>query len=142
MKVLNMGSLNLDHVYQVNHFILPGETAAVLGYAIFPGGKGLNQSIAIARAGKEVFHAGAFGTGIQLLEECLNTAGVSISYAKHTDVSQGHAIIHVNTAGENCILICAGSNHEIDTAYIDHVLAQFGPDTLLVLQNEISDCGS
>jgi ribokinase len=139
MKVLNMGSLNLDHVYQVNHFIQPGETEAALGYDIFPGGKGLNQSIALSRAGCEVYHAGVLGKGSQLLEECLKEANVKISYMKYTEVSQGHAIIQVNRNGENCIIICAGSNHEFDKNYIDTVLTEFGSDTFLVLQNEINN---
>jgi len=139
MKVLNMGSLNVDHVYQMNHFIQPGETDAALGYDIFPGGKGLNQSIAISRAGKEVFHAGAIGIGGLMLEDCLKNAGVDISFMKHTTVSQGHAMIQVNRNGENCIIIYAGSNHEIDTTYIDEVLTKFGADTYLVLQNEINN---
>lgn len=139
MKVLNMGSLNLDHVYQVKHFIRPAETMAALDYDIFPGGKGLNQSIAIAKAGKKVYHAGAFGKGSQMLEECLKKAEVNVSCMKYSEVSQGHAIIQVNQNGENCIIIYSGSNHEIDTAYIDHVLAKFGTDTMLVLQNEINN---
>lgn len=141
MKVLNMGSLNLDHVYQVRHFIQPGETDAALGYHIFPGGKGLNQSIAVSKAGKEVFHAGAFGKGSEMLENCLKSAKVNTSFMKRSEVSQGHAIIQVNGNGENCIIIYAGSNHEVDTAYIDQVLTSFGADTYLVLQNEINNLG-
>ncbi len=138
MKILNMGSANLDHVYQVRHFIQPGETDAALDYTIFPGGKGLNQSIAIARAGGQAFHTGAFGEGSRLLKECLTASGVDISYAKDTSISQGHAIIQVNRQGENCIIIYAGSNHELNQEYIDQVLSRFGADTLLVLQNEIN----
>ena len=58
MKFLNYGSLNIDYVYRVDHILAPGETLSSKGREIFPGGKGLNQSIALARAGVEVFHAG------------------------------------------------------------------------------------
>lgn len=51
MKVLNIGSMNLDHVYNVDHIILPGETQATTGLNLFLGGKGMNQSIALAKAG-------------------------------------------------------------------------------------------
>lgn len=54
MKVLNYGSLNLDYVYQVEHFVQPGETLSAMSQRINPGGKGLNQSVALSRAGAEV----------------------------------------------------------------------------------------
>ena len=61
MKIINCGSLNLDYVYQVDHFVRPGETLDALHQTVNPGGKGLNQSVALARAGAEVYHAGAVG---------------------------------------------------------------------------------
>ena len=63
MKALNFGSLNLDYVYQVSHFVQPGETLSAASQAVFPGGKGLNQSIALAKAGAETWHAGCLGSG-------------------------------------------------------------------------------
>lgn len=45
MRILNFGSLNIDNVYAVDHFIRPGETMSSLGMEVFCGGKGLNQSI-------------------------------------------------------------------------------------------------
>ena len=59
MKVLNFGSLNLDYVYSVPHIVKPGETMTSNKLEVFPGGKGLNQSIALARAGMDVYQAGA-----------------------------------------------------------------------------------
>ena len=61
MKILNVGSLNVDHVYSVPHIVRPGETIAGEGYRRFPGGKGANQSVALARAGAAVWHAGMVG---------------------------------------------------------------------------------
>ena len=55
-RVLNFGSLNLDYVYSVDHFVKPGETMSAKTQKINPGGKGLNQSCALARAGADVFH--------------------------------------------------------------------------------------
>ena len=60
-KILNYGSLNIDYVYEVPHFVTPGETLQSKGRSIFAGGKGLNQSVALARAGGDVYHAGAVG---------------------------------------------------------------------------------
>jgi len=139
MDILNWGSMNIDHVYKVKHFIQPGETVAADDYSIFPGGKGLNQSIAIARAGERVFHAGATGAGGELLMDCLAADGIDARYVRKTTVGQGHAIIQVNPEGENCILIYAGSNRRVEREQVDRTLADFGEDTLVVLQNEISN---
>ena len=61
MRVLNFGSLNIDYVYQVDHFVQPGETLSSDHLQINCGGKGLNQSIALSRAGVETWHAGYVG---------------------------------------------------------------------------------
>lgn len=61
MKVLNFGSLNYDYVYNVDHAVTPGETLSSSNMETFLGGKGLNQSISLARAGVPVFHAGMVG---------------------------------------------------------------------------------
>ena len=58
MAIINFGSINIDHVYQVDHFVQPGETIASRHYQCLLGGKGANQSIALARAGSEVRHVG------------------------------------------------------------------------------------
>ncbi len=57
MKVLNYGSLNVDYVYSVDHIIVGGETQHSSKLEVFSGGKGLNQSIALAKAGVPVYHA-------------------------------------------------------------------------------------
>lgn len=61
MKLLNFGSLNIDYVYDMPHFVQGGETATATARHVYAGGKGLNQSIAAARAGAQVLHAGAIG---------------------------------------------------------------------------------
>ena len=58
MKILNFGSLNIDYVYRVPRMVCPKETLACDGMEQFLGGKGFNQSVALARAGAPVFHAG------------------------------------------------------------------------------------
>ena len=81
MKVLVFGSLNIDYVYSVNHFVRPGETLSADDRQIFSGGKGLNQAIAFANYGLETWHAGAVGAEDSApLLETLKDAGV------HTDL--------------------------------------------------------
>lgn len=140
MKILSFGSLNLDKVYSVGHFIRPAETMAAAALNEFCGGKGLNQSIALARAGAQVWHAGCVGEadGTVLLD-ALKDSGVDISLVRRLPCPTGHAIIQVNTEGQNCILLYGGANQQITPAQIDETLAQFAPGDMLVLQNEISN---
>ena len=139
MKILSFGSLNLDKVYSVNHFIRPAETMAAIELNEFSGGKGLNQSIALARAGAKVWHAGCVGEDGTMLLSALRENGVDISLVRRLSCPTGHAIIQVNTEGQNCILLYGGANQQITPAQIDETLAQFAPGDMLVLQNEISN---
>ena len=140
MKVLNFGSLNLDYVYDVDHFVREGETISSADMNVFCGGKGLNQSVALAKAGVKVYHAGAVGSadGAMLLE-ALSNVGADISYIKRYDMSSGHAIIQKNRAGNNCILLYGGANQNIGIDFIKEVLKDFDKGDILLLQNEVSN---
>lgn len=140
MKILNFGSLNLDFVYSVDHFVRPGETMSSKLRQTFCGGKGLNQSIALARAGVNVYHAGAVGRSDgKILTEVLQENKVNIDYIKqYEDVSTGHAIIQVNQEGQNCILLFGGANQMITEEHIDKTLENFSKGDFLILQNEIN----
>ncbi|MBR2823464.1 MAG: ribokinase [Clostridia bacterium] len=138
MKVLNFGSMNLDYVYQVDHFVQEGETLSALSQTVKAGGKGLNQSIALARAGAEVWHAGCVGQGGAMLRELLRESGVHDDYLCSVDTLQGNAMIQVNRTGENCILLFGGSNQCMTETQIDEALSHFSAGDWLVLQNEIN----
>ena len=138
MKVLNFGSLNLDYVYSVDHFVRPGETLSAVSQALNPGGKGLNQSIALARAGAQVYHAGCIGAEGVMLKDLLAGSGVDVSLLRQTEEAQGHTIIQVDRKGENCILLYGGTNRRISDSQIDETLARFGAGDWLVLQNEVN----
>ena len=138
MKALNFGSLNLDYVYRVPHFVRPGETLSALEQTVKPGGKGLNQSVALARAGAEVWHAGCLGQGGDMLRELLRENGVQDEYLLPAEELQGNAVIQVNPQGENCILLFGGSNRCVTSEQIEQTLAAFGPGDWLILQNEVN----
>lgn len=138
MKIVNFGSLNIDHVYSVDHFVRPGETLSTRQYRQFAGGKGANQSIALARAGAEVYHAGKIGQDGLWLRERLVESGVKTDYLQVTDQPTGHAIIQVTPDGENSILLHPGANHAITPRDAERVLINFSPGDCLLLQNEIS----
>ena len=140
MKILNYGSLNIDHVYRMPAFVKAGETLSATDCQLHTGGKGLNQSVALARAGAEVFHGGKIGTDGLDLKAFLEEAGADCRFLRiDPDVPTGHAIIQVVDSGENCILIYGGTNTRITEAEIDETLANFGPGDLLLMQNEISN---
>lgn len=139
MKILCLGSLNLDFVYNVDHFVLPGETIAALERNQFCGGKGSNQAISLARAGANVYMAGKIGSDGGVLRERLIDNGADVSLLEIDDsVPTGHAIIEVDPSGQNSIIICGGANQTIDEDFIDRALEGFGASDIILLQNEIS----
>ena len=140
-KFLCFGSLNIDYVYKVDHFVQSGETLSATELNIFPGGKGLNQAIALSRAGAEVYFAGKIGDDGNMLVNILNKSGVQTNYIHLSERKSGHAIIQVDKTGQNCIMIYDGSNGDIDINYIDEVLKDFGRGDIILLQNEINEVG-
>lgn len=139
MKILNFGSCNIDYVYSLDHIVGVGETETTYKLETFPGGKGLNQSIAVAKAGGKIFHAGCVGCDSDILTEILFDSGVDISYLSKIDEKNGHAVIQVSNVGENSIFLYPGSNDMVSKDYIDSVLNDFGKGDIILLQNEISN---
>lgn len=140
MRILNFGSLNIDYVHRVEHIARPGETIAGRSLEVFAGGKGANQSVALARAGAEVWHAGMVGEDGRWLLDNLKQAGVDVSLAEvHPEVKTGHAVIQVDDAGENAILLHGGANRAITKDQITRVIESFGAGDVLLLQNEVND---
>ncbi len=139
MKFLNFASMNLDIVYDVQHIAAPGETIASSKRALFCGGKGLNQSIALAKAGADVYHAGCIGTDGDILRKVLNENGVNTSFVRKVDAPSGHAVIQVDENGQNSIVLFGGANQMITRAFVDEVLQHFGSDDIILLQNEINE---
>ena len=136
MKVLNFGSLNIDHVYRVSSIARPGETVASTDYSVFAGGKGANQSMALARAGATVAHAGKVGPEGTWLRDKLGTEGVDVQSVVVADEPGGHAIIQVDPEGQNSIVIHGGTNRTITVAEMTAALASTDPGDYLLLQNE------
>lgn len=139
MKVLNYGSLNYDHVYQNEHFVKEKETLSSLSYARNFGGKGLNQSIALAKAGVQIYHAGKVGSDGQDFIDYLNSFNVNTEYLiKDNSIATGHAIIEV-VNGQNRIILHGGANTSITEKDIDETLKHFEENDILLIQNEISN---
>ena len=141
MKVLNYGSLNVDYVYSVDHIIVGGETQHSSKLEVFSGGKGLNQSIALAKAGVPVYHAGIVGTDGDILLDACKEAGVNTKYIRRLPVKGGHTMIQVDKNAQNCIILYGGTNQIQTKEFVDDVLADFGEEDYLILQNEINMVG-
>ena len=140
MKVLNFGSLNIDYVYSLDHIVQRGETISSESLDIFGGGKGLNQSVALARAGAEVYHAGAIGQDGEFLTELLSEAGVKTEFVRRLDsVRTGNAIIQRDKDGDNCIILYGGANQCIERTQVDEAISFFERGDYIVLQNEINE---
>lgn len=140
MKVLNFGSLNIDYVYSLDHFVQKGETISYEALNIYSGGKGLNQSVALGRAGACVYHAGAVGPDGDFLLELMREAGVDTRFVKRLeDVRTGNAIIQKDKSGDNCIILYGGANQMITKDQIDETISAFDEGDFLVLQNEINE---
>ena len=138
MKVLNIGSMNLDLVYRVDHIVQPGETEASVSMNTFLGGKGMNQSVALAKAGVEVYQGGMIGEDGQPFLDACAEYGVRADFIRKVEGKSGHAVIQIDSSAQNCILLYGGANQMLTEAYVDEVLSHFGSGDILLLQNEVN----
>ena len=136
--VYNLGSLNIDRVFRVPHIVRPGETLGASSLEVFAGGKGANQSVALARAGAQVVHIGKVGPDGLWLRDKLAANGVDTRAISVGETPTGQAIIQVDDSGQNSIVLLAGENAEITPAEIDAALAGAQPGSWLLVQNETS----
>lgn len=139
MAILNFGSLNIDCVCAVEHIVQPGQTIDSHSFTRFPGGKGMNQSLALARAGGQVCHAGMIGADGEFLRTLLTESGADCTWLKTVPGSSGTAFIQVDQNGQNSIVLVGGANRANTPEYCDQVLSHFRESDLLLLQNEINE---
>ena len=138
MRILNIGSLNLDYVYSVDHIIQPGETEATGSLNLFLGGKGINQSMALAKAGAEVYHGGLIGEDGQPFLDACREYGVHAEFIRKVEGKTGHTIIQVDRNAQNSILLYGGANQMLTEDFVDDVLSRFERGDILLLQNEVN----
>ena len=138
MAIINFGSINVDHVYQVDHFVQPGETIASSDYIRLLGGKGANQSIALAKAGSEVRHVGKIHESDAPFKQAMIKHGIDCKYVSCAETLTGHAIIQVTPSGENAIVLFGGANQELTNKDIMHALGNAKPSDWVLTQNETS----
>ena len=136
--VWNLGSVNVDRVYSLDHIVAPGETESASALAEAPGGKGFNQSVALARAGARVHHVGAVGEDGAFLAAMLREAGADTAHLAAVPGPTGHAIIQVDWAGRNSIVVFAAANGRVAPDAVRAALAGAKPGDVLLCQNETS----
>jgi ribokinase len=137
MAVYNLGSINIDHIYTMPHLVGPGETLAATSYASALGGKGANQSVAIARAGGVVHHAGMIHSRDDGWLSSMVSAGVNIDHILRGDSPTGHAIVAVDDkTAENQIILAPLSNASLPEELITDFLADAGEGAWALTQNE------
>ncbi|MDD7305254.1 MAG: PfkB family carbohydrate kinase [Peptoniphilaceae bacterium] len=139
MKILNFGSINIDNFFSVDHIVRDGETIDSKFYEEKLGGKGLNQSIALAKVSKDVYHAGKLNIKDDFILEYLKENKVDTRYIKKTQALTGSAFIQVDKNGENSIVLDHGANYQMDYQFIDEVLNNFERGDILLIQNEINN---
>lgn len=137
-RIVCIGSINADYIYRLPHLPAPGETLSATSMTRMLGGKGANQSIAASLSGAQVAHVGAIGPSDDWLIKALATAGIETQFISNVDVPTGHAIINVDDAGENAIVLFPSANHAIPTGMIAEALAGYGPGDTCLLQNEVT----
>jgi ribokinase len=140
MKILVVGSMNMDFRINVPHLVTNGETELSDRLDLIPGGKGANQAFAAGRLGIQTVMLGARGddTYGKKLVDSLNSAGVETSQlAVRTDISTGIAIVEVDKSGDNSIIVIPGANATVDPEYIDKNQNIFQECDIVLLQMEI-----
>jgi ribokinase len=133
-----VGSVNIDQTFAVTALPQPGETVLANAVRSNPGGKGGNQAVAAARAGADVQLVAALGddSAAQQLRRHLSTNGVGLDGVVTVREASGSAVIVVDSAGENTIVVAPGANRHltVDSAGVRDIIT--GSDVLL-LQLEI-----
>jgi ribokinase len=130
-RLIVVGSINLDLVARAERLPRPGETVTGAVFERIPGGKGANQAVAAARLGADVELLGCVGDDehAELALAGLRAAGVRIDRLKRVPGPTGVALITVDAAGENEIVVAPGANHQLlpddlDLGDTDAVLCQ------------------
>ena len=139
-KIVVVGSTNMDMVIKTTHIPVPGETVLAGSFFMNPGGKGANQAVAVARLGGDALFISKTGNDIfgkqsaQLLDE----EGINTFYiVSDNDLPSGVALITVDQAGENSIVVASGANANLYPADLEKALEEIGKANIILMQLEI-----
>jgi ribokinase len=139
-KIVVVGSSNMDMVVKTNHIPVPGETVLSGSFFMNPGGKGANQAVAVARLGGEVTFISKMGNDIfgKQFSQLFSDEGIDTRYImSDEDLPSGVALITVDDAGENSIVVASGANANLQSSDMDGSLMQIAVSGILLVQLEI-----
>ncbi|HAR40874.1 MAG TPA: ribokinase [Coprothermobacter sp.] len=139
MKAVVIGSMNMDFTMDVDHLPSKGETVPAVRLRTSPGGKGLNQAVALARLGAEVLMVGAVGNDAsgEVLLDNLPKDRIPDFSIKKVDDSTGNAFITVDSQGNNTIVVYPGANYKLDIGWVESFKGEIESSDFVVLQMEI-----
>ncbi len=135
-----IGSINMDLVAGVDRFPRPGESRVGHTFGTYPGGKGANQAVALARLGAQVMMAGKLGddTFGQDYLGVFRDEGIDPSLIEvDPDAATGVAVIEVDDSGENHIVVVPGANMTLDAAYVEARTSAISAADVALFQLEI-----
>ena len=138
--IVVVGSINMDLVVRAPHLPQPGETILGRDFKTFLGGKGANQAVAASRLGGHVKLIGRVGNdafGAELLRTLQNDRVDTTFVHCDTAAPSGVALITVEDAGQNTIVVASGANAKLTPAEVDAAEAAFNGAAVLLLQLEI-----
>jgi ribokinase len=139
-KIIVVGSSNMDMVVKTDHIPVPGETVLSGSFFMNPGGKGANQAVAVARLGGEVSFVSKMGNDIfgKQFSQLFSDEGIDTRYIlSDEDLPSGVALITVDNAGENSIVVASGANANLNSKDMDGALTQIANAGILLVQLEI-----
>lgn len=137
-RVTVVGSINADTSLRLASLPRPGETALARDATRSLGGKGANQAVAAARAGADVRMVGAVGEHDgEHLAAALAAEGVDTALLTRSELPSGQALVLLDDAGENSIIVVPGANVAIEDATVRRACAELSRGDVLVLQHEV-----
>lgn len=139
MKIYNLGSLNIEHVYQVDNSEVAGAHLISKDYHRAPGGKGFYQSLAISRAGAQVAHVGFTGPEGRFIKKTLERNGVDTTHVYQVDHHTGQTFIQTTEQGVKNKVRYHGANFSFESNFLATIFDTVQQGDLLLIQNEIND---
>lgn len=139
MKIVVVGSINMDYVLKTEALPKLGETLSAKFFTTVFGGKGANQAVAAARLGAEVIMIGAVGSdsiGVELKDN-LAHENINVTGVHAVDGASGVAMINVADNGDNTIVVYPGANAQLDTKWVKHHEALIKSADCLMVQLEV-----
>ncbi len=139
-KIVVIGSSNMDMVVKTQHIPAPGETVLSGSFFMNPGGKGANQAVAVARLGGEAVFISKIGNDVfgKQFSQLFREEGIDTSHLVSDEhLPSGVALITVDEAGENSIVVASGANAALDSKDIQGALEQIASSAILLVQLEI-----